>query len=170
MYLVISAAAFITIGYFCIDWEKWKDFYPTIQFYIICNLMYNIIFFNHTLWAYSPRTSWLNHTYIDLVFSFIIIPIVIMIYLDHIPASFKLKILYGTGWIILFTVIEYLFQKTGLFIYDNGWEIMSSAIFNIIMITVLGIHFKRPLAGILLAIPIIAILLYFHHPAFQDMK
>ncbi|CAM4021498.1 CBO0543 family protein [Mesobacillus thioparans] len=170
MNLIGTVSVYLILGYFLVDWKRWRDFYPTIQFYIICNLMYNFIFFNHTLWAYKPRTPWLNHTYIDLVFSLIIIPIIIMIYLDHIPAIFPRKILYGAGWVILFTSIEYFFQKKDLFIYQNGWGIITSAIFNMIMFTVLGVHYKRPLAGLLLAIPIIIILLYFHHPSFQDLK
>lgn len=170
MYLVVTVAIFLILGYFVVDWKRWRDFYPTIQFYIICNLMYNFIFFNHTLWAYNPRTPWLNHTVIDLVFSLIIIPIIIMIYLEHIPAVFIKKLLYWTGWVVLFTVIEYFFQKMDLFIYRNGWKIMHSALFNGIMFTVLWVHYKRPLAGILISIPIIILLLYFHHPTFMDLK
>ena len=170
MYLVIALAILPILAYFLVDWKRWSDFYPTIQFYIICNLLYNFIFFNHTLWAYKPRTPWLNHTFIDLAFGLIFIPIILMIYLKHIPKMFKNVLFYILAWVMVFTVTEYFFQKAGLFIYHNGWGIINSAIFNVIMFSVLGLHFKRPLYAIVLSIPIIAILLFFHHPSFGDLK
>ncbi|MBT2641334.1 hypothetical protein J7I80_03705 [Bacillus sp. ISL-41] len=170
MYLAIAVAVILILAYFLVDWKRWENFYPTIQFYIICNLMYNFLFYNHTLWAYKPKSPWLNHTFIDLAFSLIIIPIVLMIYLNHIPKMPKNTLFYLAVWVTAFTVVEYFFQRTGMFIYDNGWGIIHSAIFNVIMFSVLGIHYKRPLYGILLSIPIIAILLFFHHPSFGDLK
>ena len=170
MYFAIAVAVHLMLAYFLVDWKRWKEFYPTIQFYIICNLMYNFLFFNHTLWAYKPRTPWLNHTIIDLTFSFIIIPIMLMIYLKHIPKLFSNALFYLFAWVVTFTVIEYLFQRAGLFIYQNGWGIINSAIFNVIMFSVLGLHFKRPLYAILVVIPVITILLFFHHPSFGDLK
>ena len=170
MYLAIVVAVLLVLAYFFVDWNRWKDFYPTIQFYIMCNLLYNFIFFNHTLWAYNPSTSWLNHSIIDLTFSLIIIPIILMIYLKYIPKAFKNALFYILAWVATFTVTEYFFQRAGLFIYENGWGIFNSAFFNVIMFSVLGLHFKRPLHAILLSIPIIAILLFFHHPSFGDLK
>lgn len=170
MYLALAVGVFLILAYFFVDWKRWKDFYPTIQFYIICNLLYNFIFFNHTLWAYKPNSPWLNHTFIDLTFSLIIVPIVLMIYLRNFPKVFKNALFYISAWLLSFTVIEFFFQRVGMFIYNNGWGIINSAIFNAIMFSILGIHYKRPLYGILLSIPIIAILLYFHHPTFADLK
>jgi hypothetical protein len=170
MYLVIFVCVYMIFAYFFVDWKHWKEFYPTIQFYIICNLLYNFIFFNHTLWAYKPKSSWLNHTFIDLTFSFIIIPIVIMVYLRYIPKTMKNKIVYLSAWVTLFTIIEFIFQNKGMLTYSNGWNLFNSAYFNIIMFIVLGTHYKRPLLAILLSIPTVAVLLYFHHPSFLDLK
>lgn len=170
MFLVIALAVILILAYYLVDWKRWNAFYPTIQFYIICNLMYNFIFFNHTLWAYKPRTPWLNHTFIDLAFSLIIIPIILMIYLKHIPKMLKNVLFYILGWVMVFTVTEYFFQRAGLFIYQNGWGISNSAIFNVIMFSILGLHYKRPLYAIVLSIPVIAILLFFNHPSFGDLK
>jgi len=170
MYLVLVVMVFLIFGYFLVDWKTWKEYYPTVQFYIICNLLYNFIFYNHTLWAYKPKSSWLNHTIIDLTFSFIIIPIIIMIYLRFFPVKTKNRVLYISIWFALFTIVEFVFQKKGLFIYSNGWSLFNSAIFNVIMFLILGIHYKRPLLSILLSIPIIITMLFFHHPSFLDLK
>jgi hypothetical protein len=94
MYLVIVIAVYVIFAKKFVNWTRWKEFYPTVQYFIICNLLYNFIFFNHTLWAYKAVTvKWLNHTLIELAFSFFIIPVVIMIYLQHFPEN-KHKLIY----------------------------------------------------------------------------
>ncbi|RSD25487.1 CBO0543 family protein [Mesobacillus subterraneus] len=170
MYYIITIAASLLLAYFFVDWKNWLNYYPTIQFYIICNMLYNFIFYNHTLWAFNPSTPWLNHTLMDITFSFIIIPTLLMIYLRYTPKELKWKFAYIIAWVSLFTIVEFLFNKKGLFIHANGWEIHNSGIFNAIMFTILGIHLKKPLIAILLSIPIVLLLLYFHHPSFGDLK
>ncbi|WGG46923.1 CBO0543 family protein [Rossellomorea sp. DA94] len=170
MYLILIVVVYLLFAKFFIDWKRWKDFYPTVQFYIICNLTYNMIFYNHTLWKYKAVTvDWLNHTLIDLVFTFFIIPVVIMIYLRYFPYR-KKKTVYVSSWIVYFTFIEYLFHKKGLFLYENGWNLGWSAVFNIIMFTILGLHHKKPLLALILSVPIIGILLLIFHPSLQELK
>jgi hypothetical protein len=171
MYLILVVViVYLIIGYFYVNWKRWREFYPTVQFYIICNLLYNFIFFNHTLWAYKPKSPWLNHTIIDLTFSFMIMPIVIMMYLQYFPANTKRRVVYLSAWVAFFTIIEFIFQKKEFFIYDNDWGVYNSVYFNIIMFSILIIHYKRPIVSILIAIPIVVILLFFHHPSFADLK
>jgi hypothetical protein len=170
MYLVIVVAVYILFAICFVDWKRWREYYPTIQFYIVFNLLYNFLFFRHTLWAFQAKTfHWLNHTLIDITFSFFIIPVIIMIYLRYQPSGGKL-IIYTSIWIVYFSFLEYIFWKRGLFIYQNGWGPMWSSIFNIIMFTLLRIHYKHPLTAILMCIPIITILLFLFHPALSQLK
>jgi hypothetical protein len=93
MYLLLVVVVYILFAKFFVDWKRWKEFYPTIQFYILCNLLYNFVFYEHTLWRYKAVTvSWLNHTLIDLVFTFFIVPVVLMIYLQCFPKKRKKEI------------------------------------------------------------------------------
>ncbi|MCA1060730.1 hypothetical protein LCL96_17470 [Rossellomorea aquimaris] len=170
MYLLLVVAVYLIFAKLFIDWKRWKDYYPTVQYYIICNLTYNVIFYNHTLWKYQAVTvDWLNHTLIELVFTFFIIPVVIMIFLRYYPYG-KKKWLYLTCWITYFTFLEFLFHKKGLFLYENDWNLGWSALFNIIMFSILGLHHKKPLLAIMISLPIIAILLFIFHPSLQDLK
>ncbi|MEO2078418.1 MAG: CBO0543 family protein [Bacillus sp. (in: firmicutes)] len=170
MYLVIVVVVYFIFAKVFVDWKRWKEFYPTIQYFIICNLAYNFIFYNQTLWAYKAVTvQWLNHTIIELVFTFFIIPVVIMIYLQYFPKG-KKGIIYIVVWIAYFSIIEYLFYKRGLFLYDNDWGLIWSSIFNTIMFIILRLHYKNPLAAMLCSIPIIAILLFIFHPMLHDLK
>ncbi|SET57034.1 hypothetical protein SAMN05216389_11529 [Oceanobacillus limi] len=170
MYLIIVVVVYIIFSILFVDWKQWKSYYPTVQYFILCNLLYNFVFYNHTLWKYEAITvSWLNHTLIDITFTFIIVPVVIMIYLRYYPTGRK-QFLYMAIWIAYFTVIEYLFYRKGLFIYENGWNPFWSCIFNIILFTFVKIHYKNALLAIILSIPTIIILLLFFHPSISELK
>lgn len=171
MYLFIVIGVYIFFAKKFVDWKRWKEYYPTIQFYIVCNLLYNFIFYQHTLWKYKAVTvDWLNHTLIDIVFTFFIVPVVIMIYLQYFPKRKGNKFLYLSIWVAYFSVLEFLFEKKGLFIYENDWNTWWSLLFNLITFTVIRIHYKNPLAALLVSAPIIAVLLLFFHPSLHDLK
>lgn len=170
MYLIIVMIVYCIFAKLFIDWQRWKEFYPTIQLYIMCNLLYNFLFYQHTLWAYRAVTlSWLNHTLIDLAFSFFIVPVVIMIYLQYYPKG-KKQFVYVLAWVLYFSFLEYLFYLKGLFIFENGWNIGWSTLFNVITFVIIRIHHKNTLWGFVAALPIIAILLLVFHPALHELK
>ncbi|MEH7332988.1 CBO0543 family protein [Neobacillus drentensis] len=170
MYLLFVVLVYILFAIYFVDWKNWRSYYPTVQYFIICNLLYNFIFYNHSLWRYKAVTvAWLNHTLIDLTFSFLIVPVVIMIFLRYYSKG-KKQFLYLAIWIAYFTAIEYLFYKKGLFIYENDWNIYWSAVFNAILFTMVRIHYKHPLMALLLSIFIIGILLFFFHPSLAELK
>jgi hypothetical protein len=170
MYLILVVGVYIIAARKFVDWKSWKECYPTIQFYIVCNLLYNFIFYQHTLWRYKAVTiSWLNHTLIEITFSFFIVPVVLMIYLQYFPEGNK-KYIYLSVWVAYFSFIEYLFEKKGLFIYENDWNLWWSTLFNLITFVIIRIHHKNPLTAFLISIPIIVILLFFFHPSLQELK
>jgi hypothetical protein len=171
MYLLLVVIVYIIFAKVFVDWKRWKEFYPTIQFYIICNLLYNFVFYQHTLWKYKAVTvSWLNHTLIEATFTIFIVPVVLMVYLQYFPKKKKKKYIYFGIWVTYFSVIEYLFEKKGLFEYENDWNIWWSTLFNLITFTLIRIHYKNPLVALLISIPIIAVLLFFFHPSLAELK
>jgi hypothetical protein len=171
VYLLLVVIVYIIFAKIFVKWKNLKEFYPTIQFFIIGNLLYNFLFYNHTLWAYKAVTvPWLNHTLIDITFSFFILPVVIMIYLQYFPKTTKKKIMYVSVWIAYFSFLEYIFFKRGLFIYENNWGIIMSMVFNTIMFVILRLHHRKPILALVVSLPIIIILLYFYHPSLSDLK
>lgn len=170
MYLFLVIAVYLVFAYYFVDWRNWKDYYPTILYFISLNMLYNFIYYNHTLWAYHAVTlDWLNHTIIDIAFSFIIVPIVLMMYLRYYPNGRK-KYIYLAVWIGYFTVIEYLFHVKGLFLYDNGWSTTWSAVFNFLLFTMIRLHYNNPIFAWVLSVPIIVVILFLFPPALADMK
>ncbi|WP_445285704.1 hypothetical protein [Bacillus sp. FSL W8-0102] len=49
---------------------------------------------------------------IDLIFTFLIIPVAIYFYLSFLPEGKKMFV-YITGWVILFEIIEFFFHQKG---------------------------------------------------------
>lgn len=39
MYLLLVILVYILFAVYLVDWERWNEFYPTIQYFIICNLL-----------------------------------------------------------------------------------------------------------------------------------
>ncbi|MDZ5471506.1 CBO0543 family protein [Bacillus sp. 31A1R] len=170
MYLIFVVIVYIIFAKLFVDWKRWKEYYPTILFFIVCNLLYNFVFYNHTLWRYRAVTiDWLNHTLIELTFTFFIVPVVIMIYLRYYPTG-KRQFFYLAAWIIYFSFIEFLFEKRGLFVYENGWDLKWSVLFNVIMFTMVRTHYRNPLLAMIISLPIIIILLFIFHPSISELK
>jgi hypothetical protein len=120
---------------------------------MIFNLLYIFLFYRHTLWAFQAKTfDWLNHVPIDIIFSFFIIPVIIMICFE-ISAFRGELFIYTAIWIAYFSLLEYIFWERGAVHLPkrmgSGW----SCFFNIIMFTMLRIHFKHSLPAILICIP-----------------
>ncbi|WP_423800878.1 CBO0543 family protein [Neobacillus sp. SAB-20_R2A] len=170
MYLLLVVGVYIIFAKVFVDWKRWREFYPTVQFYIICNLLYNFLFYQHTLWRYKAVTlPWLNHTLIEITFSLFIVPIVLFIYLQYFPKG-KKKYVYLGFWVTYFSVIELIFEKKGLFVYENGWNLWWSILFNLITFTIIRVHHKNPITAFIISFPIIVVLLLLFHPSLAEMK
>jgi len=69
-------------------WRRWKEYYPTILFFIVGDLAYNFIFYNHSLWEYGmPIWPSLGHSYIDLYWAVIIFPYIVILFLTFFSAE-----------------------------------------------------------------------------------
>ncbi len=91
-------------------------------------------------------------------------------YLQHFPTERIQKVSYILVWVLYFSTIEYIFEKKGLFVYENGWNAWWSTIFNIIAFSIIRLHYKNYLVAFLVSIPIVIVLLLLFHPALDQLK
>ncbi|MDQ0229575.1 hypothetical protein J2S19_000826 [Metabacillus malikii] len=169
MYILFIVIILAIITFLYVDIETLKLYYPTIQAFLLFNFLYNFIFYKHTLWAYKPETPWLNHTLIEILYSFIIIPLVIIVFLRFFPTGWK-GVIYLIIWVFAFWLIEYDYSKRGSFSYDNNWNIWWSLLFNFVMFPFFKFHVKRPFLSLICVLPVIVILLLLFHPSFTELK
>ncbi|KGP72554.1 hypothetical protein N782_11790 [Pontibacillus yanchengensis Y32] len=171
MYLIVIVCFWLLIAFFLLDMHHFTLYYSTIQYYIILNLVYNLLYYNHTLWAFQGiSTKLLNHTIIDLTFSFIVLPIAICIYLKYFPFIFPFNFLYIAIWSSFFTFLEWACFQFGMFVYDNGWAILHTLWFNALLFSMLRLHSKKPFMALSLSIPITIILIFFFPIPFAKLK
>jgi hypothetical protein len=164
MYLLLVIVVWIIFAYKFVDWSQWRKQYSTILFFIVVNLTYNLLYYNHTLWAFRGITmEWLNHSIINMAFTFFICPVGLIIYLQRFPETRKYQLIYISVWITFYTVIEALFAHKGMYVYDNGWNSWLNIIVNTVLFVVLYIHYKHPVRAFIVSIPI-AIIFYLFFP------
>lgn len=158
MYLLLILIVWTLFAYKFIDWSRVKDQYPTILFFIAINMTYNTIYQDHLLWAFHGITAeWLNHTTINLFFTFYICPVALIIFFQRMPTARNVKIIYISVWVIFFTIIEALFAHKGMFVYGEGWNSWHNIWLNTILFMFLLIHIRKPALALILSLPAVAI-------------
>ncbi|WP_054752834.1 CBO0543 family protein [Piscibacillus salipiscarius] len=132
--------------------------------FMVINLTYNVLYYNHTLWAFRGITAeWLSHSIINIAFTFFIVPIGLMIYLQRFPKHRTKQMIYVSAWVIFYTIIQTLFAHRGMYVYDNGWNGWMNILLNAALFVVVYVHYRRPVRAIVISIPL-AILFYLMFP------
>lgn len=145
------------------DWRNWKNYYPTILFFIVGDLIYNFIAYNHPLWELTSST--LGVTFSVLLMCVIVWPSSVLLYLTHFPIYGKLKkTLYVLIWVVSFILIELLCTWFGNLKYNNGWNIGWSILFDIIMFPLLKIHHEKPQLAWIISFLIGTTIIYYFIP------
>ena len=168
MFRIILFTTFIYTTYKWSDWRNWRLYYPSVLFFIICSLLYNLLYYNYPLWKFEPlpiiERLLPNNTLISITVSFTIFPCTTLLYLSHLPKG-KKELIYMLTWVLFYTLIELISIPCQAISYHNGWHLGYSIIFNIITFSILRIHHKRPLvAWGFVFIAIVIISAYFKLP------
>ncbi|WLD93674.1 CBO0543 family protein [Alkalihalobacillus sp. AL-G] len=169
---------FIVYGLIGLKFGKWKNFnvfYPTLLFFIIGDLLYQFLLFEHTMWMFHPVgliDKWfhLNHTLIVLGKMMIQYPVTIAIFLAQMPSDNTNKLLWVGLWSGIYAVFEGVAQLSGILTYHRGWHYGWDLIFNVIIFSMLLLHHKKPLIAWFLCIPIILGLWWIFDVPFSVLK
>lgn len=171
MYLIFVVCVWIIFGIIFVDWKSWKEYYPTILYYCVLNILYDFLYYNHSLWEFRAiTTDYLNHTIISLVFYFIVIPISIFIFLQRFPKKPLNKVIYILVWAVFYWVIEFFYMSKGMFIYYNGWSIWHSLWFDVLMFFMMRLHFKKTLLTLILTLFTVIIFIVLFPIPFSSLK
>jgi len=150
MYIIFLAIISILICYKFGDWKNWKNYYPTILFFILSNVACIFLTYNHSLWLYEP--SILNHTFTDLFICITVYPSTVMLFIPNFPNKITKIISHISFYVAIYTIAELIGVKLGYFTYYNGWNIWYSLIFNYIIFPILMLHYKKPLYAWVIAL------------------
>ncbi|SFD45182.1 hypothetical protein SAMN05216238_101401 [Lentibacillus persicus] len=140
------------------DWARFETFHPTILYIVSMDLLYYFFTYDYQLWIFRSNLG-VPEEVVDLLHTFIVLPGATMIFLSKFPAERISAIFYTAKWVFVFFSIEWVFHLFNLIQYDNGWSLVWSAIFLIVMFPMLILHCKRPLIAYGLSVVVIALLL-----------
>lgn len=149
---------YIVVGYKYGKWTDFNKYYPTLLFFISVDLLSQFLLFDFTLWEFNPAgriDEWfhLNHTLIALAKMAIQYPVTIALFLGYLTPKnqFFLVVLCSS----IYALNEWIAQQLGVLTYHNGWHFGWDIAFNLLMFSILLLHYKKPLVAWILCIPII---------------
>jgi hypothetical protein len=165
MHLVFNGL-FLIAGVIWGDWRNWKKYHSTILFLWFGDLLYNVLCHDYIMWKYNEsifgQQLLSNHTVISLLIMFVAYPASVLIYLGKFPTEKKKILIWVLSWVTLFSGIEYInLRYLDLVSHHHGWNIGWSILFNLILFTILRLHFKYPITALLIAIPIIFFFVFY---------
>ena len=131
------------------DWKNWRKYQSTMLFIIVGVLIYLYIYKNKSLWDLGNHIF--GATLTELLYAFIVLPLTVLLLLTDYPDSFKGQ-LYRIGkFMVIYSIMELIYWKTGFIDYDNGWNIWLSIGWNCMMFPLLVLHYKKPLYAYLVS-------------------
>ncbi|MFD0698138.1 CBO0543 family protein [Paenibacillus sp. GCM10027628] len=152
------------------DWKNWKNYYPTILYLIVSDLLYNFLTYNYPLWKFNAvsfdKFIYSNHTLITVGIDFINFPATVLMYLGNYPVGKIKQTVYVFTWVLLNTIIEFLSLHTinGI-THSNGWNMWWSAVLNLLFYVMLRVHYLHPLLAWIISFGIIILFgIYFGLP------
>ncbi|HBI04882.1 MAG TPA: hypothetical protein DDY49_12735 [Paenibacillaceae bacterium] len=145
---IIAGIALAIFSFFVADLKNWREYYPTILFFIAGDLLYQFITYDYPLWEYAGGIDSPFLTPIILMFT--AYPATILLYLKYATKGWKSFIIHYFLWIVLFAIVELTLGKLNLILYANGWSVGWSIIVDFLLFLILRIHYSYPLFGWLL--------------------
>ncbi len=141
MIRIILTLVFISVCYFWGNWRNWKEYYPTILYWIIGDLSYNYIFYDNYLWHFEKL---INHTFSNFLVAFIIFPCQIILFFTYFPTTFWKRSGYILLWTLGDTFIEFFMFKMDYLSYNNNWNIFWSCGLYFFAFVLIALHRKHP--------------------------
>ena len=145
------------------DWRNWKQYYSTILFWALGNIIYCYLTVDRPLWNF---TTIMSAKLANTIMSLVVFPCFCLVFLPYFPKINSLKkILYICLWAFIFSFIEWWALQIHHFGHFNGWKLTYSVIFNLGMFTLLQIHYKEPRCAWLISlVTAVFIMTYFKIP------
>jgi len=140
------------------DWKNWQSYHATMLLSSLGNLMYNTIYHHHYLWEVKPGL-FRSHTCIELIYTFIILPLTAIMLLSNLPEGVFGKFLKLVKYTVVYSVLEYIFFAYGLIKYNYGWCFLCSVLWNVMMFFIWMVHNKKPVLAYVLSIIVIVVII-----------
>lgn len=126
------------------DWKNWQKYHPTMLVAAVGNLLYIFLYNGHFLWQFQG-VALTNITTVELLFTFIVLPLTVLLYLSNYPDTPKRWIIHTVEYIVTYVALEWIYVKLGWFKHDYGWNMWWSLAWDSLMFPIWALHHNRPL-------------------------
>jgi len=147
---IVTSLFVIIVVYFWGDWRNWKKYQSTMLYIALCNLLYNFLTANHFLWRLDADFI-SNHTLTEMLYTFIVFPGTVILFLGRYPIKIKKQITHNVQWILIYIIWEGFFVLTKSIEYRYGWNIWWSLAILCFMFPTIRLHEKKPLLSYILS-------------------
>ncbi|MBT2736576.1 hypothetical protein [Bacillus sp. ISL-7] len=171
----IFAIIYVYIGWKFGKWKEFNRYYPTLLYLIIGDLLSQYLLFNHTMWMFHPygkidELLFNNHTLIALTKMVIQYPVTIAIFLGRMTSSKKQQLFSIVLWSGIYSVNTLIAYFFGVITLHNGWNCWWDCAFNVMLFSMLFIHYKKPILAWILTVSIILGLWWIFDVPFSVLK
>jgi len=170
LYNIVVCLVDVLVAWVWGDWRNWRNYQSSILYLIVCDLIYNLLTYNHPLWEYKSTLPILNHTILNMITMFVAYPSIMLVYLGRFPTERMKQIIWVGFWVSLWSFLEWLSIQLGNFSYLNGWNFIWSFLFNIVLFSMVRLHYKMPLLTYGLSFILAVVLLSIFDVPFEKMK
>lgn len=150
-------------------WKNWQDYHPSMLFIAAGGLLYEYIVQENTLWKFHPDFIY-GHEMVVIVYAVITMPISIFLYLSHFPERWFLRVFYIVAWSVIYITVEWMLLKFDRISYQNGWSILFSFLFDLVMFSVIALHHHKPIRSYIISLFIIIFLIAYFDVPFKFAK
>lgn len=127
------------------DWRHWKKYYSTVLYLLIADKVFDVLVVHKPFWLYGE--VWGRYPIYDVSVAVLLYPPTVLLFFSFFP--FGRSAWRAGGYMLLcaaiYTAAEWLAVLTGGFVYQNGWNLFCSAVFNLFLFPLLYLHYKKPL-------------------------
>lgn len=146
------------------DWRNWRKYHATILYFLLGDVFYMALTRNHPLWQHQPWPPIPSYIGVELC-CLACFASTALIYLGLFPNGVGKSIARIGCWIAVYSSIEAFYVLCGAMKHFNGWTMLDSVLFNLMMFPMLLLHYCRPLLAYVISIPIaLAIAIIFQVP------
>lgn len=153
------------------DWKHWQKYHTTMLFIALSSAMYDVLVNDGAfyLWRYIGN-SYVSEEIASLLYTVIAFPATALLFLSNYPAEAGKRVWHIVKYVAIYVMLEIIGLYLGTISHAHSWNLWWSTVFNLIMFSILRLHYQKPLAAYLLSFVIASYLMFHFHVSLWDSE
>jgi len=162
MYIMLSIGLVLIVFILTKTYRVFFKHYATILYVSGASILYTAICRGYLLWWYPASGRTMNNA-TELLQATLLLPPTVLLYLRYFPKKRIPGFLYYLGFVSAFIVMESVWYSHGEIKYSHGWNLGYSAMFDLVMFSMIWLHEKNVKLTLTISVPFIIFLIWWFH-------